>query len=85
MKLLLALMLIALLIPVLDMLRSGSIWEKLLSFASVSTKTAVVMLVFAEVQQDPMIDFTAVVILSLGNAGLMLLAYLIRRLDVTCD
>lgn len=72
-------------IPLLDALRSDTLWEKLLAYASVTTKGSVLILAVAVLRHDPMTALVGVVALSLGNAGLMLLAYLIRRLEVPCD
>lgn len=81
----LAALLVGLAIPIFDTLRSDTLWEKLLAYASVTTKGSVLILVVAVLRHDPMTALVGVVALSLGNAGLMLLAYLIRRLEVPCD
>lgn len=72
-------------IPLFEALRSDTLWEQLLAYASVTTKGSVLILVVAVLRDDPATATVGVVALSLGNAGLMLLAYLIRRLEVPCD
>lgn len=81
----LILMVLALTIPIMDSLRTDTIWEKMLDYASVSTKAAMLLLTFSIVRADEMIGFVAVVALSMGNAGLILLAYLLKRLEIECD
>ncbi|MCK8600363.1 hypothetical protein [Desulfoferrobacter suflitae] len=82
---LMALMLLALLIPIVHSVRCGDIWEQMLCYASVSTKAAVIVIVFSVLRDDSMIGLVAVVALSLGNADLMLLAHLLKRLEDRCD
>ena len=81
----LAAFLAGLAIPLFEALRSDTLWEQLLAYASVTTKGSVLILVVAVLRDDPATAMVGVVALSLGNAGLMLLAYLIRRLEVPCD
>ena len=81
----LAALLVGLAIPLFDALRSDTLWEKLLAYASVTTKGSVLILAVAVQRHDPLTVMVGVVALSLGNAGLMLLAYVIQRLEVPCD
>jgi multicomponent Na+:H+ antiporter subunit F len=81
----LAALLAGLAIPLFEALRSDTLWEQLLAYASVTTKGSVLILVVAVLRDDPATATVGVVALSLGNAGLVLLAYLIRRLEVPCD
>jgi multicomponent Na+:H+ antiporter subunit F len=81
----LGVLLACLAIPLFDALRSDTLWEKLLAYASVTTKSSVLILAVAALRHDPLTAMVGVVALSLGNAGLMLLAYLIQRLEVPCD
>ncbi|ERN42836.1 hypothetical protein KR51_00004550 [Rubidibacter lacunae KORDI 51-2] len=74
-------MMLALSIPILKAGQSSDIWEKTIAFASIATKTSVVILVFSVVRDDWTIGLVGVLILSVGNAALMLLAHVIRRLD----
>ena len=85
-------MTIALLIPVArlcwdsfkvpDSRRTG-VWSKMLAFASISTKTSLMILVVSVLRDDWMIGVVGVLILSVGNAALMLLAHALRRLNAT--
>lgn len=74
-------LLLALLIPIYGAWQSDDIWQKMMAFASVATKTSVLMLLVSVLRDDWFIGVVAVIILCLGNAGLMLLAHLIRRLN----
>lgn len=85
MDILLLLMLLSLLIPILQSFRCTRIWERLLCYTSVSTRTALILLIISRLRDDPMIGLVAVVVLSLGNSGLMLLAHLIKGMEAECD
>lgn len=74
-------MILALLIPIYAALKDEDIWQKMLSFASIATKTSIIMLVISVVRDDWSIGVVAVIILSVGEAGLMLLAHLIKRIN----
>ena len=74
-------MILALLIPIYEALQDNDIWQKMLAFASIATKTSIMMLVISVLRDDWSIGVVAVIILSVGNAGLMLLAHLIKRLN----
>lgn len=74
---------VALLIPIYEAWQDEDIWQKMLAFASIATKTAIIMLMISVFQDDWSIGVVAVIILSAGEAGLMLLAHLIRRLNET--
>ena len=74
-------MILALLIPIYEAWRDNNIWQKVLAFASIATKTSIMMLVVSVLRDDWSIGVVAVIILSVGNAGLMLLANLIKRLN----
>lgn len=81
MTLVLIAMLCALLIPMIEALQDEDIWQRMLAFASIATKTSVMILVIAVLQNDWMIGVVGVLILSVGNAALMLLAHIIKRLS----
>ncbi|MBW4646612.1 MAG: hypothetical protein KME23_27090 [Goleter apudmare HA4340-LM2] len=81
MNLLLITMILALLIPVYAAWKNEHIWQKMLAFASISSKTAVMILVVSVLRDDWMIGIVGVIVLSVGNAGLMLLANVIRRMS----
>jgi multicomponent Na+:H+ antiporter subunit F len=70
-------MVLALLIPIAVVCRRTDVWHLLAAFTSFSTKVAVLMLVVSVVRDDWMIALVGVIILSVGNAGLMLLANLL--------
>lgn len=81
MALVLIAMIGALLIPMIEALRDDDIWQRMLAFASIATKTSVMILVIALLQDDRMMAVVGVIILSVGNAALMLLAQIIRRVN----
>jgi multicomponent Na+:H+ antiporter subunit F len=74
-------MILALLIPIYEAGQDNNIWQKMLAFASIATKTSIMMLVISVLRDDWSIGVVAAIILSVGNAGLMLLAHLIKRLN----
>lgn len=74
-------MILALLIPIYEAWQDDDIWQKLLAFASIATKTSIMMLFISVLRDDWSIGVVAVIILSVGEAGLMLLAHLIKRLN----
>ncbi len=74
-------MILTLLIPVYEAWQDDDIWQKMLAFASIATKTSIMMLLISVLRDDWSIGVVAVIILSVGNAGLMLLANLIKRLN----
>ena len=74
-------MILALLIPIYEAWQDDDIWQKMLAFASIATKTSIMMLFISVLRDDWFIGVVAVIVLSVGNAGLMLLAHLIKRLN----
>lgn len=78
---LLTAMLLALLIPMYEAWQDEDIWQKMLAFASIATKTSVMILFVSVLRDDWMIGVVGVIILSVGNAGLMLLAHVIKRMN----
>ncbi len=75
-------MIVALLIPIYEACQDEDIWQKMLAFASISTKTSMMILVVSVLRDDWMLGIVGVLILSLGNAALMLLAHIVRRLNL---
>jgi multicomponent Na+:H+ antiporter subunit F len=73
-------MIAALLIPLYTAWKTEDIWQTMLAFSSISTKTAVMILLVSVLRDDWMIGVAGVIILSVGNAGLMLLAQIIKRI-----
>ncbi|MGB5772182.1 MAG: hypothetical protein WBM32_20290 [Crocosphaera sp.] len=82
MNLILITMILALLIPVYEALQDNDIWQKMLAFASIATKTSVMILVISVLRGDWMIGVVGVIILSVGNASLMLLAQILKRIKL---
>lgn len=82
MNALLMAMFLVLLIPIYEACKDENIWQKMLAFASIATKTSLMVLVIAVLRDDWMIGVVGVLILSLGNASLMLLAHVLRRTSV---
>lgn len=74
-------MILALLIPIFEAWRNQDIWQKMITFSSIATKTSIMVLVISVLRDDWMLGVVGVIILSVGNAGLMLLAHLIKRLN----
>lgn len=81
MNLALIAMILALLIPMYEAWQDENIWQKMLAFASVATKTSIMILVISVLRDDWMLGVTGVIILSVGNAGLMLLAQVLKRMN----
>lgn len=69
-------------LQIIDAFRDRSVWERMLTFASVSSKGAVLALTVSVLRHDWMIAAVAVIVLSAGNAGIMLLSHLLNRLDI---
>jgi multicomponent Na+:H+ antiporter subunit F len=80
-NILLIAMIVALLIPMYEAWQDDDIWQKMLAFASAATKTSIMILVVSVLRDDWMIGVVGVIILSVGNAGLMLLAHLLKRMN----
>ncbi|MBC6432396.1 hypothetical protein FM036_17170 [Nostoc sp. HG1] len=74
-------MILTLLIPMYEAWQDDDIWQKMLAFASVATKTSIMILVVSVLRDDWMIGVVGVIILSVGNAGLMLLAHVLKRMN----
>jgi multicomponent Na+:H+ antiporter subunit F len=73
----------ALLIPIYEAWQDEDIWQTMLAFASISSKTSVMILVASVLRDDWTIGVVGVLILCVGNAALMLLAHILRRLNTT--
>ncbi len=69
----------------LPAIQAERIWSKMLAFTSISTKTSVMILVVSVWRDDWMVGLVGVLILSVGNASLMLIAHTIRRLNIKRD
>ncbi|MBE9060471.1 hypothetical protein [cf. Phormidesmis sp. LEGE 11477] len=77
---LLIVMILALLIPIASACRDEGVWERMLAFASISTKTSLIVLIISVLRDDWMIGLAGVLILSMGNAAVMLLSQALRLL-----
>jgi multicomponent Na+:H+ antiporter subunit F len=69
-----------LLIPIYQAFQVEDIWQKMLAFASISSKASIIILIVSVLRDDWWIGVIAVIILSVGNAGLMLLANVLKRI-----
>ncbi len=74
-------MIICLLMPMYAAWKDEDIWQNMLALASVSTKTAVMILLISVLRDDWMIGVSGIIILSVGNAGFMLLAHILKRVE----
>jgi multicomponent Na+:H+ antiporter subunit F len=81
MNIVLIAMIVALLIPLYEVAKNDDIWQKMVAFASASSKSSIIILVVSVLRDDWMIGVVAVIILSVGNAGFMLLAQILKRLN----
>lgn len=81
MNLILIIMLCILLIPLYEAWQDDNIWQKVLAFSSIASKTSIMILAVSILRDDWMIGVVGVIILSVGNAALMLLAHIIKRLN----
>jgi multicomponent Na+:H+ antiporter subunit F len=73
-------MIAALLIPIYEVWKTDNTWQLMLGFGSISSKVSIIILMISVIRDDWMIGVVAVIILSVGNAGFMLLAHILRRL-----
>mgnify|MGYP001799793396 FL=1 len=71
----------ALLIPIYEAWQDDDIWQTMLAFASIATKTSIMILVISVLRDDWMIGVVGVLILSVGNAALMLVAHVLKRMN----
>jgi multicomponent Na+:H+ antiporter subunit F len=76
-------MILALLIPLYAISRDEETWQMMLSLSSVSTKAAVMILLVSVLRDDWMIGVVGVIILMVGNAGFMLLAHILKRIEAS--
>jgi multicomponent Na+:H+ antiporter subunit F len=81
MNLVIIAMILALLLPIYVACKDNDIWQTMLAFSSIATKTSVMILVVSVLRDDWSIGVVGVIILSVGNAALMLLANVIKRIS----
>lgn len=74
-------LIIVLLIPLYEAYRDRDIWQKMLAFATISSKVSIIILVVSVLRDDWMMGIVGVIILTVGNAALMLLAQVLRRMQ----
>jgi multicomponent Na+:H+ antiporter subunit F len=74
-------MVLALLIPIAQVCRPCSVWERMAALSSISSKVALIILVLAVVRSDWMIGLVGAITLSAGNAGILLLANVLREVE----
>lgn len=74
-------MILALLIPLYQACKDENIWQTMLAFSSVSTKASVIVLLVSVLRDDWMVGVVSVIVLSVGNAGFMLLAHILQRME----
>jgi multicomponent Na+:H+ antiporter subunit F len=80
-NLVLIVMIVVLLIPIYSAWQANDVWQKMLALASVSSKASIIILVVSVLRDDWMIGVVAAIVLSVGNAGFMLLAHLLKRME----
>ncbi len=73
-------MILTLLIPIYQTWRENNIWQIMLAVSSISSKASIMILVISVLRDDWMMGIVGVIVLTVGNAGLMLLAHLLKRL-----
>ncbi|MEB3157249.1 MAG: hypothetical protein VKO26_07430 [Cyanobacteriota bacterium] len=74
-------MLLALLIPIAVVCQPCGIWERMAAFSSIATKVSLIMMVVAVLRDDWMLGLVGAISLSAGNAGMLLLANLLREVE----
>jgi multicomponent Na+:H+ antiporter subunit F len=74
-------MIVAMLIPMYEAWKDDNVWQKMLAFGSISTKAGILILFISVLRDDWMIGVVAAIILTVGNAGLMLLAHILKRMN----
>ncbi|AFZ54291.1 hypothetical protein VKI21_08705 [Cyanobacterium aponinum UTEX 3222] len=75
-------MFLILLIPIYQAWQNEDIWQRMLAVSSISTKASIMILAISVFKDDWMMGVVGVLILTIGNAGLMLLAHLLKRLKL---
>ena len=78
-------MLVSLIFPLFRSVKAESIWERMLCYTSISTRIAVMLILYSRFRHDTAIGLVAVVVLSVGNSGLLLLANLFKAMETECD
>lgn len=74
-------MVLALLIPLAVVCRPCTVWDRLAAFGSIASKVALIVLMVAVLRSDWMLGLVGAISLSAGNAGILLLANLLREVE----
>lgn len=74
-------MTLSILIPMYAAWKDEDIWQTMLSMASVSTKSSLIVLMLSVLRDDWMIGVSGVIMISVGNAGFMLLSHILKRMS----
>jgi multicomponent Na+:H+ antiporter subunit F len=74
-------MLLALLIPIAVVCRPCSVWDRLAAFGSIASKVSLIILVVSVMRNDWMLGLVGAISLSAGNAGMLLLANLLKEAE----
>ena len=74
-------MVLALLIPIAVVCRPCSVWDRMAAFGSIASKVALITMVVAVLRGDMMLALVGAISLSAGNAGMLLLANLLREVE----
>ena len=74
-------MLLALLIPIAVVCRPCSVWDRLAAFGSIASKVSLIILVVSVLRNDWMLGLVGAISLSAGNAGMLLLANLLKEAE----
>lgn len=73
----------SLLIPLYAAWKDEDIWQTMLSLSSLSAKASVITLVLSVLRDDWMMGVAGVIMISVGNAGFMLLSHIIKRVNAS--
>lgn len=76
-------MILALLIPLYEAWEEEGIWPTMLALSSVGSKASVMILVVSVLRDDWMVGVVGVIILTVGNAGFMLLSHILKQMGDT--
>ncbi|PWL23157.1 MAG: hypothetical protein DCO99_04100 [Synechococcus sp. XM-24] len=74
-------MVLALLIPIAVVLRPCGVWDRMAAFSSIASKVALITMVVGVLRGDWMLGLVGAISLSAGNAGMLLLANLLREVE----
>jgi multicomponent Na+:H+ antiporter subunit F len=71
----------ALLMPLYRAWKDDDIWQTMLALSSVSSKASVMILLISVLRDDWQIGIVGAIVLTVGNAGFMLLAHILKRMS----